>query len=175
MVSDEEIVLQYKKSLDNNKLGPLLKKYKDKLFGIAYYYLNDRDLALDTVMETYEAILKSIHQKEITYFKGWAMSICRNLAMKKLRDFKKFNELTEISDFFMESNDDSVYKDENIDKLLDLIPQLKDNQRVCIDAFYFKNMTYAQIAENTEMTIKEVKSNLQNGKRNLKILFDKNP
>ena len=173
MNSDEHIILAYKESGSKRLLAPLFKKYNEKLFGLAYYYLNNRDTAMDAVMETYEVVLKSIDTKDISYYKGWVMSICRNICLKKIRDDKKFTELTEVADNFVENDVDPVYNDETIEKVLELIPQLKHNQRVCIEAFYLQSMSYEEISKLHEMSFKEVKSHIQNGKRNLKLLYER--
>lgn len=173
MTSDESIILEYRQTRNKRLLAPLFKKYSEKLFGLAYYYLGERESAMDSVMETYEVVLKSIEEKEITYYKGWLMSICRNICLKKIRDDKKFSELTEVADNFMENEEERVYKDETIEKVLELIPKLKDNQRNCVEAFYLHSKSYEEISETFGLTFKEVKSHIQNGKRNLKILFEK--
>jgi DNA-directed RNA polymerase specialized sigma24 family protein len=54
-------------------------------------------------------------------------------------------------------------------KLEEFIPQLKDNQKVCIELFFLHNKSYIEISQSTQLSLKEVKSNIQNGKRNLEI------
>jgi RNA polymerase sigma-70 factor (ECF subfamily) len=39
--------------------------------------------------------------------------------------------------------------------------------------FYLEKKSYQEIAENTGFTLMQVKSHIQNGKRNLKLLLDK--
>ena len=58
-------------------------------------------------------------------------------------------------------------------KLEEIIPNLKQNQRVCIELFYLQNKSYTEIAEQTGLEMKEVKSSIQNGKRNLEIKLNK--
>ena len=48
------------------------------------------------------------------------------------------------------------------------IGELKDEQRECIELFYLKECSYAEVASMTGFSLKEVKSHIQNGKRNLK-------
>ena len=170
--SDESIILEYQQTKNKRLLAPLFKKYNEKLFGIAYYYLSEREQSMDTVMETYEVVLKSLDIKEITYYKGWLMSICRNICLKKIRDGKKISELTEVADTFVENDEDSVYNNETIEKVLELMPKLKDNQKNCIEAFYLQSKSYEEISETYNLSFKEVKSHIQNGKRNLRILFE---
>jgi RNA polymerase sigma-70 factor (ECF subfamily) len=46
--------------------------------------------------------------------------------------------------------------------------KLKEEQRICLEMMYLEQMSYVQIAEETTYTLKQVKSYIQNGKRNLK-------
>jgi RNA polymerase sigma-70 factor (ECF subfamily) len=50
--------------------------------------------------------------------------------------------------------------------------QLKPDQKKCVMLFYIEEKSYQQIVEMTEYTLKEVKSHIQNGKRNLKISLE---
>jgi RNA polymerase sigma-70 factor (ECF subfamily) len=52
------------------------------------------------------------------------------------------------------------------------IDKLGDEQRSCIQLFFFQNKSYKDIVEMTPFTEKQVKSFLQNGKRKLKILLE---
>ena len=54
----------------------------------------------------------------------------------------------------------------------DSLPLLKDKQRICIELFYLKNKSYQDIATETDFSINEIKSYIQNGKRNLKLLIE---
>jgi RNA polymerase sigma-70 factor (ECF subfamily) len=54
-------------------------------------------------------------------------------------------------------------------KMESLIPTLKYNQRLCLKMFYLEGKSYADISYELNFSLKEVKSHIQNGKRNLKI------
>jgi DNA-directed RNA polymerase specialized sigma24 family protein len=51
--------------------------------------------------------------------------------------------------------------------------ELTPEQKTCIEEFYLGKKTYQQIAEKTGFNYMQVKSYIQNGKRNLKILLQK--
>ena len=57
---------------------------------------------------------------------------------------------------------------EILEKAMSWLPR---EQQVCLRLFYFKEKNYREIADKTNFTLKQVKSNLQNGKRNLKIII----
>ncbi len=77
---------------------------------------------------------------------------------------------------FMEHSDilypDYVAKEENYKKLEDCIKKLKEDQRICIDLFYLQDKSYVEVSQITSYSMKEVKTYIQNGKRNLKILME---
>ena len=48
------------------------------------------------------------------------------------------------------------------------VEELNEEQRMCIELFYLKECSYAEVSTMTGYSMKEVKSYIQNGKRNLK-------
>ena len=54
-------------------------------------------------------------------------------------------------------------------KLEEAIISLNEDQQKCIRLFYFEKRSYEDIEQMTDYNYKQVKSHLQNGKRNLKI------
>ena len=47
--------------------------------------------------------------------------------------------------------------------------ELNDDQKTCITLFFLEKKSYQQISEQTGFNLMQVKSYIQNGKRNLKI------
>jgi RNA polymerase sigma-70 factor (ECF subfamily) len=50
---------------------------------------------------------------------------------------------------------------------------LNEEQKTCVTLFYLQKKSYHEIADETGYTPLQVKSYIQNGKRNLKNLVDK--
>jgi RNA polymerase sigma-70 factor (ECF subfamily) len=65
-----------------------------------------------------------------------------------------------------------VSDEEMIEQMQICLVDLKENQRVCVELFYLKNQSYQQICDKTNFSLNEVKSFIQNGKRNLKLLLE---
>ena len=53
------------------------------------------------------------------------------------------------------------------------LPELNEEQKTCITLFYLKKKSYSAISIETNYTILQVKSFIQNGKRNLKNIVEK--
>jgi RNA polymerase sigma factor (sigma-70 family) len=62
--------------------------------------------------------------------------------------------------------------DFNPEKIRELIDRLGDEQRECVKLFFLDEKSYREISEQTGLSLKAVKSHLQNGKRNLKKLIE---
>jgi RNA polymerase sigma-70 factor (ECF subfamily) len=73
------------------------------------------------------------------------------------------------SDRFVHLNDTEGISEDTLQALESALGTLNDKQRTCIDLFYMQQKSYEEISTITGLDIKEVKSHLQNGKRNLKI------
>ncbi len=64
-------------------------------------------------------------------------------------------------------------RDEQLEQALtDCIAKLKAEQKECIQLFYYENRCYREIAVLLKIEEKQVKSFIQNGKRNLKICLE---
>ena len=65
----------------------------------------------------------------------------------------------------------SVMDKEHTLNLLELsINELNAPQKTCVTLFYLHKKSYQEIVENTGFSLLQVKSYIQNGKRNLKLL-----
>ncbi|HQD09896.1 MAG TPA: sigma factor-like helix-turn-helix DNA-binding protein, partial [Flavihumibacter sp.] len=53
------------------------------------------------------------------------------------------------------------------------LAQLGDEQRQCVTLFYLEKKTYQQVAEQTGYNLGQVKSFIQNGKRNLRLMIQR--
>ena len=49
---------------------------------------------------------------------------------------------------------------------------LKDEQHACIRLFYLEEKSYQQVSDELKLPLSKVKSAIQNGKRNLKLLLE---
>ena len=74
-----------------------------------------------------------------------------------------------------EQDDKQVYREKDI--LLENMEQamtlLNSEQKICVQLFYLQKKSYQEIADQTGYNLLQVKSYIQNGKRNLKLLLEK--
>ena len=70
-------------------------------------------------------------------------------------------------------DDDSDIKEAQLNRLEEGIKTLNEEQKICVELFYLQDKSYVEVAEITGYDLKQVKSYIQNGKRNLKIFLTK--
>jgi len=177
-LQDTELVLKYKESGDNTMVGVLFERYTHLVYGVCMKYLRDEDESKDALMQIFEKLLVDLKKHEITYFKGWLHTVARNHCLMFIRSRKsEFNKQKEMKkDFTAGVESDDYLHLENVDvkekhltNLEEGIKQLNEEQKLCVELFYLQEKCYQEIAEETGFTMKQVKSYIQNGKRNLKI------
>jgi RNA polymerase sigma-70 factor (ECF subfamily) len=71
----------------------------------------------------------------------------------------------------MDTERSHIEKDRLLTTMLESIKQISTEQQQCITLFYLEKKSYMEVAEITGYTMLQVKSHLQNGKRNLKIMM----
>jgi RNA polymerase sigma-70 factor, ECF subfamily len=178
--SDEELLLAFRQSGNKSVFADLFKNHVNTVYGTCLFYLGDKEEAKDAVMNIFEKLMEDLKQSEIKNFKAWLSFVVRNhcisLIRKRNSAFKnvkayydyEYKETTYETELKIES----VSDEQLLQHLNECLPRLKDKQRKCIELFYLKNMSYQQVSEITGMEVNEVKSSIQNGKRNLKLMIE---
>lgn len=171
-LSDQELIDLYRKSSNTWYVGELFQRYTQLITAVAYNYLQNTADTEDAVMEVFEIILRDLRQHQVNNFKTWVYSVTKHHCLKKLR--KDTVEITDVEQALRhleaeETNTaEAVRQEEQLEELKKALTQLSEEQKQCIELFYFKHKSYKEVADETGYSINEVKSYLQNGKRNLK-------
>ncbi|MGL5891203.1 MAG: RNA polymerase sigma factor [Bacteroidia bacterium] len=181
-LSDAELVERFKTDGNQLLIGELFRRYRHLVYGVCMKYLKDEDESQDVQMQIFEKLLTDLHRHEITQFKGWLYAVARNECLMYLRSQKskriREQELQKDMAGFMETESsvhpDGVTEQEwLLQQMEGSLQHLNEHQRNCIELFYLKKKCYQEVADETGYTLTEVKSYIQNGKRNLKILLTK--
>lgn len=181
--SDNELIAEYKSTKNNVFVGVLYKRYSHLVLGLSLKYLKDEDEAKDAVMQIFEKLMTDLLKFNIEYFKSWLYTFSKNHCLMIIRTkqskLKKEIDLQIHADLFMETETNlhpnkAEEKEVQYSLLEQAIEELNEDQRKCIKLFYLKERSYNEIADETGYSLNEVKSFIQNGKRNLKIKLEKN-
>jgi RNA polymerase sigma factor (sigma-70 family) len=172
-LTDEELLSKYQHSRDKAWLGILLPRYTLLLLGVAMKYLKDRDTAQDAVQQIFLKTLTHLPADPIQNFKGWLYILMRNHCLQALRDrnIQLPEEALQHVGAAPDDMPDIKWKEYSLEQLAVAMQELNEAQRRALDLFYLQQVSYQQIMEQTGWTFMQVKSHIQNGKRNLKIIL----
>jgi RNA polymerase sigma factor (sigma-70 family) len=179
--SDEEIIQAYKSTGNTALVGQLFEKHVKTVYGACLFFFKDKSEAQDAVMQIFEKLMVELKKKDVANFKGWLSFVVRNHCINIIRANKtRFAYREGYYGFELEAPDEQeenylagISNEELLQKLPAFIGKLKPDQKACIELFFLQNKSYQEIADAKGYSLNEVKSYIQNGKRNLKqIIID---
>lgn len=176
-ISDQQLLENFYADNNNEWLGILFPRYTLLLLGVCMKYLKNEEEAKDCVQQVFLKALTELHKYKVEYFKSWLYMVAKNHCLMKLRDKNK--RTIEMNDNVMGAINEETDKIllEQKDKTLSLMEQaleeLNEEQKKCVKLFYLDKQSYQQIADTTGFSLMQVKSYIQNGKRNLKQMIEK--
>ncbi len=185
--TDAEFVAAYKATGNLDVLGELYERHMDLVYAVCFNYLRDEADSQDAVMQLFEQLVVDLRQHEVTNVKSWLHTVARNHCLMHLRRQKTRvqQELTETHLNGHEGllvwppaahtpeHEAQLDLDRHLGALPHALEQLPAPQQRCLDLFYLQQKSYAEVASLTGYDLKQVKSHLQNGRRNLKLLLQK--
>lgn len=143
-------------------------------------YLKDEDDSADASMQIFEKLLIDLKKHEIQQFKAWLHMVCKNFCLMQLRagstKLKHTKEMQKDFGLVMEYDQHAHLpvndKEVQLTFMEECLKGLNPEQQLCVELFYLQEKSYAEVADMTSFSMNNVKSYIQNGKRNLKICIE---
>ena len=182
-ISDLDLITLYKEKGDKQFVGVLYKRYTGFVFAVCMKYLRSKDDSSDAVMQVFEKLFDDLKVHSVSNFKSWLYTVTKNHCLQHIRRVKaeteKEGEFVKSEEAFMENvqnlnHDGEDILELNLNNLRQAIRNIPAEQRTCIELFYLKEKSYKEVSDITGYTQNQVKSYIQNGKRNLKISLTSN-
>jgi RNA polymerase sigma-70 factor (ECF subfamily) len=179
-VPDGELLDNYRSTGDLEVLGELYVRYMHLVFGLCLKYLQNREDAKDAVMQVFEKLITEVSRHHIQNFKSWLYVLAKNHCLMQIRSDKTkdkrmdrwIKDQEDYMEFYPDLHPIDETGDDGYPGLKECIEKLKQEQKNCIELFYYQHKSYREIAQTLQMEEKKVKSYLQNAKRNLKICLE---
>ena len=176
--ADDKLLHEYRQHGDLAVLAALYGRYMHLVYGVCLKYLKDEEVSKDAVMQIFEELITKATKHDIKQFKPWLHVVTRNFCLLQLRSVKKlqtesFDDVMEFDEHLYHDSDNANNEDE-LAALERCKQKLPKAQKASIELFFTEEKCYKEIADETGYTMNEVKSYIQNGKRNLKICLEKN-
>ncbi len=173
-LSDEDLVANVKNG-QQASLAALWDRYAHLLFGVSMKYLKDTEQAKDLVTTFFGDLPGLLAKHDVKSFRPWVHTVVRNRCLMQLRKHQPDARLDDQPEPLEESADDAALHEATLKQLESAITELNEVQRTCIQFFYFERLSYEQTAERTGSSVEQVRSHLQNGRRNLRLLLKRAP
>ena len=177
-ITDQELLDYFNESHDSKWLGILLERYTLLLLGVCMKYLRNEEEAKDSVQQIFLKAITELKKYKVEYFKSWIYMVAKNHCLMKLRD-RQGKLPAELNDKLTATPDSATdttalwQNDKTLDIMNESLKELNPEQQQCVTLFYLEKKSYHEISEHTGYSLLQVKSYIQNGKRNLKILIEK--
>ena len=176
-ISDQELLEKFYADRDNQWLGILLERYTLLLLGVCMKYLKNEELARDSVQQIFLKAITELQKYRVEYFKSWIYMVAKNHCLMQLRD-KPGKNTIEVKESIPAAADETdkeslLLNEKTYEYMSEALKELNADQQLCVTLFYMEKKSYHQITEQTGYSMMQVKSHIQNGKRNMRLLIEK--
>ena len=175
--SDQELIQRYRQTADLQLLAVLYQRYMHLVYGVCFKYFRDGEESKDAVMNIFEELVEKLKKHEVDNFRSWLHVLAKNHCLMQLRKKNRFRT-TDIDTSIMQSAEELHHngvrdREEQLTQMEDCMETLPDEQKRSVRLFYLENKCYNEIAEITGLEWNKVRSQIQNGKRNLRLCMEK--
>lgn len=172
-ISDEALVERLN-SGHHASLAALWDRYAHLLFGVGMKYLKDTERAKDMVVELFASLPDLLRKHEVKTFRPWIHTVMRNRCLMVLR---KGSPEARVPDELLrdheEPGDEAALHEATLQRLEAAVDKLNEGQQECVRLFYLERKSYSETAERTGLSVEQVRSHLQNGRRNLRLILER--
>lgn len=183
-MSDSELIKSYL-SGNESSLEFLVNKHQQRIFSYILIRIQDEDLANDIFQDTFVKVINTLKRgkyNEEGKFLQWTMRIAHNLIIDHYRREKRMPTMspTDEFDIFNILKDGSLNVESSIIKeqiendLHKLIEKLPEEQKEVLKLRHFSDLSFKEIAEQTDVSINTALGRMRYALINLRKLMEKN-
>jgi len=181
--SDQILVRSYLNG-DETAFEVLIRKHKDKVFAFILSKIKNYNIAHDVFQDTFIKVINSLKMgkyNEEGKFIPWVMRIAHNLVIDYFRRQKKIrsiapNEDFDIFDIISDKEDnaeDEMIKSQIHTDVRKLIEKLPEDQREVLKMRYYKDLSFKEISEITNVSINTALGRMRYAILNLRKLVER--
>ncbi len=184
LLNDNELVQRFIAG-DQNSLETLIYRHKGRVFSYILLIVKKQELAEDIFQETFIKVIRSLKKGkyiENGKFVSWVLRISHNLIIDHFRKEKLkgtvSNDSLEIDIFnsqrFSEDTiEDQMVNTQILSEVKDLIKELPDDQQQVIIMRHYLDLSFKEIAEQTDVSINTALGRMRYALINLRKLVEK--
>ena len=166
-------------------LEKLINRHKLRIFNFIKSKVLDRDTAEDIFQDTFIKVIKTLKSgvyNEEGKFSPWVMRISHNLVIDFFRKNNRIptienNDEYDVFKFISDTTPNvemTLFQDQIISDLQKLVQELPEDQKEVLVMRLYRDMSFKEIAENTNVSINTALGRMRYAIINLRKLVDEN-
>jgi len=183
--SDDSILVSAYIQGAESALESLIEKHKHRVYNFINSKVNDRDIAEDLFQDTFIKVIKTLKNNQYNEegkFLPWIMRIAHNLVIDYFRKSNRIPTVKNTDEFdifqFLDdgaANAERVLVQDQVTKDLQrLVQELPEDQKEVLVMRLYKDMSFKEIAENTNVSINTALGRMRYAIINLRKLIEEN-
>lgn len=183
LITDATLVSDYIKG-DENALGILIKRHKQRIYSFIYSKVYDKDVAEDIFQDTFIKVIRTLKKgnyNEEGKFLPWVMRISHNLVIdffRKSSRMPKFDNAGEFSIFSVLSDtslnaENSIIKEQVELDVRRLVDELPEDQKEVLLMRIYDDLSFKEISDKTGVSINTALGRMRYALINLRKIIDK--
>lgn len=184
-MADEALVKMYSEG-NNEAFDTLIERHKDKLYSYIFHSVKDADLANDIFQETFIKAITTISQGryvENGKFSAWISRIAHNLIIDFFRQEKSENlqscdiddvDILNRKELSEETIEDSIITHQIHADIRRIVKALPESQQEVLVMRYYKNMSFKEIADATNVSINTALGRMRYAILNMRRIAEEN-
>ena len=180
-LSDEELVQHYVKSMNNEAITEIYKRYFSKIFYKCLSYTKNNDDAFDFTHEIIIKTLSNLHSfKGDSMFSTWLYAVTHNYCVTQIEKRAKYH-FEDLGTMYDKLNDESLCivnedhdksyqaRDNYLDRLLN---EISENDRELLILKYRKNYSIKDIQQTYGISGSAVKMRLLRARQKMEEIYN---
>lgn len=184
LLNDNELVQRFIAG-DQNSLEILIQRHKGRVFSYILLVVKKHELAEDIFQETFIKVIRSLKKGKYTEngkFISWVLRISHNLIIDHFRKEKLkgivSNDSLDIDIFNSQKFSEDTIEDQMVNiqilsEVKDLIKELPEDQQQVIVMRHYLDLSFKEIAEQTDVSINTALGRMRYALINLRKLVEK--
>jgi len=183
VLSDEQLVKDFIAG-DCNSIDTLIERHKAKIFSYIVMCVKQQVLAEDIFQEAFIRVINTLKKGRYSdsgKFSSWVMRIAHNLIIDHYRKQKNQSvisndnyeyDLFNSSQFSDKSIEEQMVMEQILQEVGMLVKLLPDNQRQVVEMRHYRDLSFKEIAEETNVSINTALGRMRYALLNLRRLAD---
>lgn len=185
VMTDELLVKLYSEG-NNEAFDTLIERHKDKLYVYIFHSVKDSDIANDIFQETFIKAITTINQGRYTEngkFSAWISRIAHNLIIDFFRQEKSENlqscdledvDILNRKELSEETIEDAIITHQIHADIRRIVKALPESQQEVLVMRYYKNMSFKEIADATNVSINTALGRMRYAILNMRRIAEEN-